>query len=159
MPVARKRKRARARQPMSSSRMNSRQCWTDHEQPKGALLSLSVAPLAVLGAPRERGIAHVVSLLPFPARFPFRAGKSIPIPNAAHCRRFHATLAFGVGAPCILRYILHGGSRVERGPRAGGRTDGPAGQTLEVSSSGEPLPALHLELNLRILCESFKKTL
>ena len=42
-----------------------------------------------------------------------------------------------------------------RARAAGGRTDGPAGQTLEVSSSGEPLPALHLELT----CESFANPL
>ena len=124
MPVARKRKRARARQPMSSSRMKSRQCWTDHEQPKGALLSLSVAPLAVLGAPRERGIAHVVSLLPFPARFPFRAGKSIPIFRTPRTAEDFTQLwrsGWARRAFCVIYCMVAAASSAGRG-RAGGRT-------------------------------------
>ena len=146
---------------MSSSRMNSRQCWTDHQQPKGALLSLSLCRpyRCTRSAARARNCACGLPS-PFPSPLSFQSWKvNSHIPNAAHCRRFHATLAFGVGAPCILRYILHGGSRVERGPRADGRTDGRTGRrdrhSKLVSSSGEPLPALHLELT----CESFANPL
>ena len=98
----------------------------------------------------------MVSPLPFPARFPFRAGKSIPIfrtPRTAEDSTQLWRSGWARRAFCVI-YCMVAAASSERGPRAGGRTGRRDRHSKLVRQEN---PFLHFIWNST--CESFANPL